>query len=214
MTTTKRRKTRGRKSSKTSPITWRYFMHGKQPESSMTDDERWEEAMLLGDRRGPETGMTAGELWNKQKPAIMRTWLRQHSGRRPFAWWRFDAPEPRRRLGGTGTPWHECLAAIQMPMYERGLPVNWLSGFQAQYYRGEAVNIHGEPVGRSRHDGTPRKPDDFKGVAPDPTDPPLFESEAAYLDRLGLLTDEERDKLTPADFEPVTLPAEYWPTHR
>ena len=37
----------------------------------------------------------------------------------------------------------------------------------------------------------------------DPSDPPLFESQAAYLDRYKLLTDDERESL-PADvFEPV-----------
>jgi hypothetical protein len=40
---------------------------------------------------------------------------------------------------------------------------------------------------------------------PDPADPPMFESEAAYLDRLGLLTDGERDCLPPDAFKPVRL---------
>ena len=83
-----------------------------------------------------------------------------------------------------------------------------------QYYNGQAVTIHGQPIESTHHDGTPRKPGDFSGVALDPDNPPLFESEPAYLDRLGLLTDDERDKLAPADFEAIPLPAEYWPTRR
>ena len=114
--------------------------------------------------------------------------------------------------GGHGTPWHECLAACKNnPDYERGLPTLWVSKFKVAYYNGVAVDIHGNHIESTQPDGTPRKPGDFAGVAPDPADPPLFESEPAYLDRLGLLTDDERDKLNPTDFEPIPLPAEYWP---
>jgi len=69
-----------------------------------------------------------------------------------------------------------------------------------------------DPFNHGLGDGTPRKPGDFSGVAPDKDDPPLFESEPCYLSRLGLLTDDERDKLTPGDFEPIPLSGEYWPT--
>ena len=92
-------------------------------------------------------------------------------------------------------------------MFENGLPTLWISDFQAAYYNGVAVTIHGTPIESKHPDKTPRKPGDFAGVAVDPDNPPLFESEPAYLDRLGLLTDDERGKLNPADFEPVALPA-------
>jgi hypothetical protein len=36
-------------------------------------------------------------------------------------------------------------------------------------------------------------------------DPPVFESQAAYLDRLGLLAPGEKRRLRNADFEPETL---------
>lgn len=36
-------------------------------------------------------------------------------------------------------------------------------------------------------------------------DPPVFESEASYLARLGLLLDGERERLTEKDFEPVEI---------
>lgn len=39
----------------------------------------------------------------------------------------------------------------------------------------------------------------------DPDDPPLFESEAAYLDRLGLMLPGEKGRLTGRDFEPVRV---------
>jgi hypothetical protein len=31
-------------------------------------------------------------------------WARDYPGSRPPLWWKYEAPEPRKRLGGTGTP--------------------------------------------------------------------------------------------------------------
>src|SRR5437763_108874 len=81
---------------------------------------------------------------------------------RPEAWWRFDAPEPRRRLGGTGAPWGEQQMA-------RGVPSVWVTASN----RGQWGNPPGPAI--------------------EPDDPPLFESESAYLDRLGLLQPGERE---------------------
>ena len=46
---------------------------------------------------------------------------------------------------------------------------------------------------------------ELKGVPFDPKDPPTFESEAAYLDRLKLLAPGERRRIPAADFEPVRV---------
>lgn len=43
-------------------------------------------------------------VWEDHGREFLEKYVAQHPGRRPFAWWRFEAPEPRRRLGGTGTP--------------------------------------------------------------------------------------------------------------
>lgn len=43
-------------------------------------------------------------------------------------------------------------------------------------------------------------------------DPPLFESQAAFLLRLDLLLPEETDRLDRIDFLPEPLPREWWPT--
>ena len=45
----------------------------------------------------------------------------------------------------------------------------------------------------------------------DTTNPPVFESQCAYLARFGLLLDGEIEKLTLADREPETLPEQFWP---
>ena len=69
--------------------------------------------------------------WVEHRAIVLPLWVHEHPGTRPSHWWRWDAPllvdalpgtivrtnpdgtpltEPRRRLGGTGTPSHECLA--------------------------------------------------------------------------------------------------------
>jgi hypothetical protein len=68
-----------------------------------------------------------------------------------------------------------------------------------KYYSGTAVDIHGNPIGS-------RVPNnDFKGVAIDPDDPPLFESQAAYLKRLGLFLAGEARCLSKEDYEPEAI---------
>jgi hypothetical protein len=117
-----------------------------------------------------------------------------YPGIRPARWWQHSAPriplgtfpglyfdgklpEPRQRLGGIGTPAHEVLA--YKPTYSLGLPAIWITPWQVKYCSGTAVDIHGAPIGSLY-------PKDFKGVAIDVNNPPIFESEATYLKRLGL----------------------------
>ena len=71
------------------------------------------------------------------------------AGSRPWAWWRYEAPESRRQVGGEGTPLDDTL-------FDFGIPRQW--------------------------------------QALDGDDPPRFEDEAAYLERNGLLTDDEQGR--------------------
>jgi hypothetical protein len=61
-----------------------------------------------------------------------------------------------------------------VPTFDFGIPRSWFSQWEAEYYK--------------------------KGVPVDPHDPPAFESEAAYLKRLGLLFPGERKRLSPRHF--------------
>ena len=158
--------------------------------------------------------------WITAREAILTVWVKARPGSRPWAWWRFDAPrwrredlparcrdlgdvllvelaEPRRRLGGIGTPNYEALNYV--PCFDRGIPCSWVSSCDVALYNGRATDIYGHPIGTEYADG------DFDGVAIDPNDPPRFESEAAYLDRHGLLLPGERKRLTAAAFEPDRL---------
>ncbi len=122
---------------------------------------------------------------------MLADFVREHPGQRPHVWWQVEAPEERRRrLGGTGTPSHEALA--YMPHFKFGIPTSWVAQWSVDYYNGRARDVHGKPIGTEYREGH------FKGQAIDPDDPPRFESQAAYLDRHGLLTAEERAAL-PAD---------------
>ena len=137
--------------------------------------------------------------WQAVRDDVLASWVVDHPGTRPWAWWAWDAPrwrredwpercqdlgdvylprwaEPRRRLGGLGTPVFECMNYV--PAFASGVPSSWVSAFDVLYYP------------------------DFEGLAPDPNDPPKYESQAAYLQRHGLLLPGELKRLDPADFEP------------
>lgn len=126
-------------------------------------------------------------LWRRQRDVVLAQWTREHPGTRPTLWWRFNAPEPRRRLGGTGTAMHDCTATA--PHFEKGVPTSFVSKFLVDYYNGRARDVHGTPIVSGYADGH------FPHEPYDPDDPPRFEPEADYLDRHDLLTALEREKL-------------------
>lgn len=107
------------------------------------------------------------KAWESYREQIIADWIRQNPCSRPWAWWEFDAPEPRRRIGGIGTPDFECLA--YKPHYERGIPSGWITQ--------DDFDTFGP---------------DLKGIPFDRRDPPTFESETAYLNRLNFLTPAEK----------------------
>lgn len=143
----------------------------------------------------------SGEEWEACRAELLQQWIKERPGTRPWAWWHFDAPrwcdsrfeglfyqgkiqKPRERLGGTGTPSFECLNSA--PSIEWGVPDSWVEAQQADYYNGRCENIHGEPIGTEYEEGH------FEGLPVDPDDPPVYETEASYLKRHGLLTEEEK----------------------
>jgi hypothetical protein len=67
------------------------------------------------------------------------------------------------------------------PNFTKGVPSDWVTSWQVEYYNGRAKDVHGQPI------GTEYRPGDFTGVAIDPDDPPRFETELEYLRRHGLL---------------------------
>jgi len=154
--------------------------------------------------------------WESFKDEILLEYIHEHPCKRPWGWWLFESPrwwddpfqgcyfhglfpEPRQRIGGTGTPNYEVLAYV--PHFDKGIPTGWISKFDEDYYNGRAKDINGNPIGTKYKEGH------FKGKAIDPDNSPCFESEAAYLDRHGLLTDFEKRHLAkhPELLEPETV---------
>ena len=146
--------------------------------------------------------------WGAAGAEILAAWIADSPGTRPSFWWRFDAPrqpkgtfpgcfydgqlpEPRRRIGGTGTPKFEVLNYA--PSYHHGIPDSWVSRCEVDYYGGR-----------------------FAGVPIDPLNPPAFEAQAAYLDRHDLLLPGEKKRLRKCDWRPEIIKPEddeTGPTH-
>ncbi len=139
-------------------------------------------------------------MWAAVRDEILAEWIAERPGTRPRMWWRLDAPrwadpynrgtmaEPRRRMGGTGTPVFECLA--YSPAFECAVPKQFVAADELEYYaEGGGLQNHdhpGEPV-----------------EAYDPKDPPMYESQAAYLKRHGLLEEGEEERVPEGNWTPV-----------
>jgi hypothetical protein len=195
----------------------RFGLDAELPESVKGSRFEWIEKS--SDPFGSRTDTGLAEDWEIVRDEILAEWLDEAPGTRPAGWWLFAAPrwrppypdrcgtrlewylqkiaEPRRRLGGIGTPDFEVLNV--WPHFSFGLPTGWVSDFQEQYYNGAAVDIDGRPI------GTEFTPGQFAGLAPRVENPPTFESQAAYLDRHGLLTPGERRRLPADAFAPEAI---------
>jgi hypothetical protein len=159
--------------------------------------------------------MDTRQAWQALREDILERWVRQHPGTRPYGWWAYDAPrwrredlparcrnlgdvflrqlaEPRKRLGGVGTPCYECLNYV--PSFQSGVPCQWVTAFFENYYNGRSRDVHGKRIGTEYHEGN------FAGRAIDPTDPPIYESQATYLQRHGLLSSSELAQIPPDAF--------------
>lgn len=176
----------------------------------LTEEQRksWELYCL---QDGPCGEMpTLEDLWRLHGEAITAEMAERNPGKRLTCWWKWSAPvcndegmpvdrprtyiEPtvRMRLGGTGTYWKNWPCHL-------GIPIQWHSEWEVEYYNGRAVDVHGKPIGTTFSEGY------FKGAAPDPNDMPVYESQAAFLARLGLLLPGEADRLTEPDYAPEVL---------
>lgn len=137
------------------------------------------------------------ELWAEHGTKATAEFVKANPGRRPPAWWQCSAPEPRRRLGGRGTPCHTALNYTAH--LEFGVPVSWLQPGDWLHYNGQVRD----------HDGALIDTGYVLGDLPcqpiDRNDLPLYESQPAYLRRLGLLLPGELARLCADDFRPERL---------
>jgi len=125
-----------------------------------------------------------GKEWAKHKKEIMPGWINEHPGTRPWAWWKFDAPEMRKRLSGNGDPDFEHLGVKKL--FNFGIPTHFMEQWMVDYYNGRLKHVDGGFVKCKWKEG------DCDAIAYDPDDPPVYETEYEYLKRLNLLTKSEK----------------------
>ena len=147
------------------------------PDAGFEADSAWWQMERGDDDAGFRPGRpSVRDMWSAMGADIVAEWVQDAPGTRPSCWWRC-ASEPRRRLDdGPGKPgWPDRL--------RYGKPTGWV---WPQVWPAGATIVGGPPEC-------------------DPADPPVYESQAAYLRRLGLLMDDEAERLTDADFEPEVI---------
>jgi len=106
--------------------------------------------------------------WGRLRDNLLAQWILERPRTRPAAWWRFDAPEPRRRIDGHPHPFADPGRTAEVDKLAAG------ADERTRYYE-LAFGIPRLRVGSL--------PGDLSAE---------YESQLAYLTRLGLLTETER----------------------
>jgi hypothetical protein len=138
------------------------------------DSETHLEVLLLeaGD------GEALREVWDRARGEVLGGWVKDHPGTRPSAWWRCEAP--RQPMGN----FQGCYYDARLPEQRKfisgsGCPAWMVMAYVPSYELGLPVQWAGF----------------------DASDRPVFESQAAFLQRHNLLTPHELRVLTAADYE-------------
>ena len=195
MATNRHRRTRKFKRQTISESQKHYFLTGEYGADICPDCPCRAITFLLA---GPGNRDELKRAWKAHRVEVLPNFIRENPCTRPWIWWAISAPkEPvpgcaykfaqRLRLGGIGNLDFEFLANV--PRFSYGIPTGWISKFQVEYYNGRSLDVHGKLIESNYKNG------DFEGVPIDPENPPVFESEAAYLDRHGLLSKAEKKYL-------------------
>jgi hypothetical protein len=122
---------------------------------------------------------TLGDLWLQHCDVILADWVPAHPGKRLAAWWKFSAPR-----------WVDFDPVM-------GEPRRMVGGKgRPKVYAGNRLWFLSHEFGI---------PVEFHDDGLDPNDPPIFESQASYMDRHGLFLPGERKLLKAADFAPEVV---------
>jgi hypothetical protein len=149
-------------------------------------------------------------LWEAHRTELLAAWADERPGTRPAVWWRWDAPrcsapgrrvsigpELRRRLGGIGDVFPPRVTSPGESDW--GIPTQWVTADQIGRYNGRSLKGPRDCWTKDWTEGH------FPYAAPDPADPPLFEAQASYLQRHGLLLPGEAERVTAEDFAPERI---------
>ena len=117
-----------------------------------------------------ESEQLARHCWEDLRDEVLADWIAERPGTRPYAWWKYDAPERRQCLNQVH-PFDDPEREEHIAQMLERSPNMETQSFYELYY--------GTP-------GSLVAPNDFSC---------LFETESDYLARLDLLTEYEREEI-------------------
>lgn len=112
----------------------------------------------------------APKLWTEHRDTILARWIAERPGTRPSCWWRFDAPRDT-AMQAERANWFYAGDLIQGRRQLGGSGVPAWEKYPSTVPAWEFGIPHMDDI--------------------DDSDPPRFETERAYLERHGLLTEAE-----------------------
>jgi hypothetical protein len=174
---TNRRFRKSQNREKLTECQWAYLLDDVERAKRL---DAWETFMVEDSR---DNYSALRPLWTEYREQVLKVWIAESPGTRPSAWWKFDAP---RIAQGTwpGCFWDGKLPEPRLKLSGSGIP-SWDAGW--------AILPHFE-LGIATS---------WVHVLED--DPPVFESQASYLKRTGLLTASEQKSLPAIAFEPEVM---------
>ena len=140
----------------------RYFLEGELPATGTPDHFDWGQVCFFSGRDSERN------LWSHHEAELLSVWIAKHPGSRPWAWWRFSAPEGRRQVAGGPIErgaYHDQVDGEGLPL-ALGEFSHGVVGFESQAACLKRLNLLGEAeaarVTRSQY-----RPRTFKALAED-----------------------------------------------
>ena len=165
-----------------------YFNTSERPEDSTEEHllqvMTWEEQARCG-------SPALKEVWDAHKDELVAEFAEEFPGRRPAAWWGWEGHKRQQLSGGGRFAWLHYPAPMTWVCVHDANLDRWTDGEGKRHLLPRFHRPIMEPV----YDcGVP-----YMWVDPDEADP-VFESQATFLQRHGLLFEGEFARLTAEDF--------------
>jgi hypothetical protein len=154
------------------PAVRHLLLTGEYPSEKV---EGWVAAftMFRGDR--------ARATWAEHRDELLEDWIAEHPGRRPAAWWRWEATESRRVLGGTADHIAPDVPDVWEWVWRQdfGVPAFWpqrarvIVEAEATYLKRLGLLVPGEASELGPEDFEPEEVSGPGGAGSDDDDAPL-----------------------------------------